>query len=100
MGHHRDPRRLVATALYEWCLGVQELLEDTADWGEPERRVVKDVHGKLAAKASALWERQTWDRSYGQKCRQCKHLFEWWEGRTLWGWEQWWLCKDCVVGYI
>lgn len=97
---HRDPRRLIATALWQWVLAVDELRTEAATWKKFERIIFDDIFGKLSQRAERLWYKRIAHREWGVKCHRCENRFQEWEGRTLWGWEGWWLCDDCIVGYI
>merc|ERR1719424_910668 len=52
---HRDPRKLIATAVFEWCTGFHALLADVKTWADFERSAVDEVVGRILAKADALW---------------------------------------------
>lgn len=97
---HRDPRRLVATALREWCVALDELLAEVAHWPAEERCVVEAAVRRLTDDAAAHRRKAKAWNSRPMCCRRCRSWFAPAEGRWLLGWEGWWLCSDCVVGYI
>merc|ERR1719329_2077369 len=96
---HRDPRRLIATAIYEWRLALDEVLEASVAWPRSERQCVDAVVGRLHECARSYRVNLDWsDRPC--KCHRCNMRFKEEEGRWLLGWEGWWLCIDCIVGYV
>ena len=98
---HRDPRNLVATAVSEWLFAVEELRSASTGWPEDAQQALNttlDWHRYVAARyASKIRQRQHSDY---RVCFKCKWFFSNDEGRWLEDWEGWWLCKDCVVGYV
>lgn len=97
---HRDPRRLIATAVYEWRLALDEVLKASTTWRQEDRQCVEGAIGRLHAQArSYRVNLDTWfDRP--RKCHHCNLRFKEDEGRWLWGQRSLWLCADCTVEYI
>lgn len=67
-------------------------------WLPEERESVESAVAWLREKAASyrLWNR----RGPEMQCRHCSNWFSSSEGRWLVGWEGWWLCSDCIVGYV
>lgn len=97
----RDPRHLLATTIHAWLSALEELeLEETAGWAEDVRQPFVTALSRLRKKA---WEYRCWEeaeRRNGFQCHRCQRKFLASEGRCLVGYEGWWGCSDCVVGYI
>jgi len=97
---HRDPRRLIATALCNWRQALEEVVHEVAKWPAYERDATHVVVKRLRQRASDY--RRWWlsERAKGIACKRCQQRVMKTEGRWLMGWEGWWLCHDCVVGYV
>jgi len=98
--HNRDPRRLVATAVRGWAIALEQVAAESSEWPSNERRSVETAMRRLRERAVA---HRSWvsRRSAKQlRCRRCQNWFTNTQGRWLLGWEGWWLCCDCIVGYI
>mmetsp|Transcript_100640 Transcript_100640/g.217276 ORF Transcript_100640/g.217276 Transcript_100640/m.217276 type:complete len:470 (+) Transcript_100640:78-1487(+) len=106
--NHRDPRRLVATALFEWRLALQEVEGCAASWAPEESEAFAAVVDRLRWRAADSRRRAVWpcpnavkSEAHGRElCEGCKQWHPEDAGRWLLGWEGWWLCSDCIVGYI
>lgn len=57
---HRDPRRLVATAVYEWRVALDELLSESKGWLKEERLPLDNAVQRMRQQAGAfrVWRRQ------------------------------------------
>ena len=95
-----DPRCLIATAIYEWRLALEDVVTESAQWSCEERQLVEEIIGRLRDTARAHREWSSHWSSRPQECHHCKKWFPNAEGRWLLGWEGWWLCTDCIVGYV
>lgn len=97
---HRDPRQLVATAVLEWRTALEEVTKEVKDWKPLERHAAQAACGRL--RRWAAWERASRREAVERtlQCRRCEGLYGDGQGRWLLGWEGWWLCYDCIVGYI
>lgn len=108
--NHRDPRRLIATALQHWRQALEEVTQEVATWMPYERDAAQAVLKRLRQRAASY--RRWWlsERAKGKDCKRCQKTFMFNddkenrsannEGRWLTGWEGWWLCSDCIVGYV
>mmetsp|Transcript_43804 Transcript_43804/g.115715 ORF Transcript_43804/g.115715 Transcript_43804/m.115715 type:complete len:588 (-) Transcript_43804:59-1822(-) len=95
---HRDPRRLVATAVYEWRVALDELLSESKGWLKEERLPLDNAVQRMRQQAGAF---RVWRHGLLHfHCHHCRGMFTGKEGRWLLGWEGWWLCHDCIVGYV
>jgi len=92
----RDPRRLVAHAVHEWLLALQELEDACRAWSPDERASVEDVVSRLREEASSSWSLRG---RLDHQCDRCSRWFVGKDGRWLVGWEGWWLCHECIVEY-
>merc|ERR1712039_140061 len=102
MGWHRDPRRLLAAAVREWMWACEELLASAnAHWPANAQAATEAAVQHLRKLAAAYRASQQRERSARpMRCRHCRACFASKDGRYLLGWEGWWLCGDCIVGYI
>jgi len=98
---HRDPRLLVAVAIREWRTALEEVVADSSSWSENAQRLLLEMVRDLSQE-SRWWEswREWKAETCGQQCTRCRKMFSDSEGRFLLGWEGWWLCKDCIAGYV
>jgi len=97
---HRDPRKLVAAALWEWRSAYEEVQEDLASWPSKDRRSAKACMDRLHERAS---QQRQWCSRYSVRQLWCSRCGGWYaesQGRWLLGWEGWWLCFDCIVDYV
>lgn len=97
---HRDPRRLVASAIWEWRIAFDEVAETCTGWRPQEKAAAEAAMQRLRDSAAEHLRREKQDSERQQNCRHCRNWFLSTEGRWLLGWEGWWLCTDCVVGYV
>lgn len=98
---HRDPRRLVATAVREWRLALDELVAASLLWPPRPAARLQDVVARLRQRAAEYRAEHRRERCRLRPCHRCAlPVKEEEEGRWLIGWEGWWLCRDCVVGYV
>jgi len=98
--YHRDPRRLIATAIFEWRLALDATMTAAASWPVEAQQPVYAAMSRLREDANA---HRSWAVRWSTRpseCYRCRNWFPSTEGRWLLGWEGWWLCSDCIVGYI
>jgi len=95
---HRDPRRLVAASVREWVTAMRELQSEVATWPADERDQAERVLNSLRSRSSSYRAWAWWQRSHA--CEFCGNHFFADEGRRLHDWEGWFLCEDCIIGYI
>lgn len=97
----RDARGLIAVATREWLEGFREI--QVRKWactlaGDTVMSVVRVLQQK--AKRLAIYPGPLQNLKDLCKCHSCKLSFWHYQGRWLTGWEGWWLCEDCILGYV
>merc|ERR1719401_727970 len=71
---NRDPRRLLASAVYEWVSAFGEVRSEITSWPAKERSLVEGVLDQLSKRAARY---RSWANSFGSRRARCHHCKDW-----------------------
>ena len=99
---YRDPKRIIATALYEWVLVLSELKLSVTDMPRKCQVLFDNILQTVTDQAWNAWYPEESLNSWCHHCHKCRNDVRWTDVSSIGchSTGEAWLCEDCMVGYI